>query len=335
MPAVTVLTAVRNGKKYLPETIESIRNQTFKDWEYIIVDDSSTDSTVEIIQKFQDKDKRIQLIQLDKSVGPYGAANVGLNKANGKYVVRTDGDDVSLPDRIEKQIHFLRSNPNLRACASYAQRIDENSKVLENRIVKSTLTSGSMKWYLFLRCPLVHSTACVEKKVFDEMGGYNPSFASQDYRMWCYLATRGIVAQIPEILVYFRLTTSGISLSKRECQEELGLKVAQDHIFDVTGEKWSFDRIESLKAIGLVKKNYPVSKAIQAAREWDRHWIADKTLSEEERAELTSISTFLRKTFLRRNRRRQLLAVAMNVNSYLFPLPKMKGKPQKPKIVPY
>jgi len=221
MPEVTVLTAVRNGERYLPETIDSIINQTYQDWEYIIVDDSSTDATVKIIQEYQNKDNRIKLIQLDENIGPYGAANVGLKQSNGRYIVRTDGDDISFPNRIEKQINFLKSNSKIRACATYAQRIDATSTVLGNSIVKSTLTSGSIKWSLFLRCPLVHSTACVEKEVFDEMGGYETSFAAQDYRMWCYLARRGIVAQIPEILVYFRITPTGISLSKGATQKKV------------------------------------------------------------------------------------------------------------------
>lgn len=335
MPEVTVLTAVRNGERYLPETIDSILNQTYQDWEYIIVDDNSSDRTVEIIQQYQAQENRIKLIQLDKNIGPYSAANVGLKQANGRYIVRTDGDDISLPNRIEKQISFFKSNPKIRACATYAQRIDENSTVLDNNIVKSTLTSGSIKWYLFLRCPLVHSTACVEKEVFDEMGGYDTSFASQDYRMWCYLASRGLVAQIPEMLVYFRLTPTGISLSKQAIQKEYGCKVTQDHILEITGEKWSSETIAALSAIGLVKKGYPVSKAIKASRLWDRYWMADKTLTNGEMEELSSLSTYLRKTFLRRNRRRQLVGVVLNFNSYFFSSPKLKIKPSIPKILPY
>ena len=335
MPEVTVLTAVRNGKRFLPETIESIRNQTFKDWEYIIVDDKSTDNTIEIVEEFQAKDERIRLIKLDKNLGPYSAANAGLEKANGKYIIRTDSDDVSIPDRIEKQINFLESNSKIRACASYAQRIDENSNVLENMFVKSTLKSGSIKWYLFLRCPLVHSTACIERDVFEEMGGYDPSFASQDYRMWCYLAQRGIVAQIPEVMVYFRLSSASISASKSKIQTELGVKIVQDHIYKVTNEKWSLETIAALNAIGLVKKDFPVSKAIEASRKWDKYWSTDKTLSSEEISELSFLSAYLRKTFLRRNRRKQLMSVAMNTRSYFFPSPRLKQKPSPPNVLPY
>jgi len=84
-----------------------------------------------------------------------------------------------------------------------------------------------------------------------------------------------------------------------------------------------------------VKKGYPVSKAIKASRLWDRYWIADKTLTNKEMEELASLSTYLRKTFLRRNRRRQSVGVILNFNSYFFSAPKLKIKPSIPKILPY
>ncbi|MCF7822768.1 MAG: glycosyltransferase [Candidatus Marinimicrobia bacterium] len=323
MPEVTVLTAVKNGAAYLAETIDSISGQTFTDWEYIIVDDHSNDSSVEIIKKYQETDARIKLIQLSSSLGPFGAANAGLKEAKGKYIIRNDADDVSVPERIEKQIGFLKSNPALKACASYAQRMDEHSRILPDKLVKATLGPGSLKWYLFLRCPLVHSTACVEREVFEEMGGYDPSFAAQDYRMWSYLARRNILAQIPEILVYFRLTPSGITFTKKSVQQEKGFKVAQDHIFESIGESWSMDVVAALNAFGLVKKGYPVSKAMAASRLWDSFWSKDEQLTDNERSELKLLSSSLRKTFLRRNRRTQPLSVAMSVWDYFFPNPKM------------
>ena len=124
MPEVTVLTAVRNGERYLPETIDSILNQTFQDWEYILVDDDSSDRTVEIVQNYQAKDNRIRLIQLSERKGPFGAANIGIHHSNGKYILRTDADDLSNPSRIEEQIRFIKANPSIRACASYGRLID-------------------------------------------------------------------------------------------------------------------------------------------------------------------------------------------------------------------
>ena len=258
MYSVTVLTAAYNAEKYISETIDSILSQTYTDFEYIIIDDNSTDNTVKIINDYLIMDHRIKLIQLDKNIGPYGAANVGLKKAEGRYIIRTDADDISLPNRIELQINFLKSNPKIRACGSWAMRIDENSKKLKNQIIKSTTSSASLKWQLFLHCPLVHSSACIDKEIFEEMGWYNSSYAAQDYRMWCYLANRELLAQIPEVLVYFRKSPNGISFSERGIQKEFHYKVSQDHIYNVTGEKWSIETIKSLNA--LLSADPPLSR---------------------------------------------------------------------------
>src|SRR5262249_47503081 len=103
-PLVTVLTAVRNGTRFLAATIESIQKQTVTDWEYIIVDDASTDETIDVVEQFRRSDPRILLLRRSESAGPYVAANDGLKAARGKYVIRTDADDLSPTQRIERQL---------------------------------------------------------------------------------------------------------------------------------------------------------------------------------------------------------------------------------------
>ena len=154
MPAVTVLTAVRDAARTLPETIASIRAQTFDDWEYVIVDDASTDDTVPCIEAAMADDARIRLVRRATSGGPYVAANVGLATASGKYVVRIDADDIALPHRIERQLGFLRET-GLRACAAGWQPRASNGAAASVNARPSTL-----KWRLAVRQGLAHSTAC-------------------------------------------------------------------------------------------------------------------------------------------------------------------------------
>ena len=203
MPEVTVLTAVRNGERYLPETIDSILNQTFCNWEYIIVDDKSTDGTVKIIQDYMKKDKRIKLTKLGKNLGPFGAANVGLRIANGKYIIRTDADDLSYSKRIETQIEWLKNNKSIRACASFGKLIDENSKETGYQFIYPT-RPNVLKWYLCLHCPIIHSSLCIEKKAIIEIGGYRELPTSQDYRMFTDISRKGWLAVVPKNLVMFR-----------------------------------------------------------------------------------------------------------------------------------
>src|SRR5262249_46947684 len=128
-PHVTVLTAVRNGSRYLPETIASIRAQTFRDWEYIIVDDASEDDTCRVVEAASRDDSRIRLIRRSKSEGPFAAGNGGLSQARGRFVVRTDADDISPPHRIDRQLRFLNAERRFRACISPWQSFDERGLI--------------------------------------------------------------------------------------------------------------------------------------------------------------------------------------------------------------
>ena len=322
MPEVSVLTTVWNDEKHIAETLASLCYQTFEDIEIIIVDDCSTDGSVKIIESFMKSDKRIKMINLKMNLGPYGAANEGLKIAAGNYIIRNDSDDISLPNRIQKQIEFLKLNPALKACSSHAQKIDHNSKIIDNDIVKSVKGQNNIKWHLFLRCPLVHSTACVEKTVFDSLGGYNSSFASQDYRLWCYLSRKNLVSQIPEVLVYYRKNPRGISFTKTLLQKENGYKVAQDHIMKVIGKKFSKNKIKALNAFGNVKKGFKISEVIKVSAEWDALWQSDDSLSTMEKDNLYNLSASLRKSFLTRNKKIQFFSFIYHLNYFLNPKPR-------------
>ena len=111
-PLISVITCTYNDKDFIAETIESILNQTFTDFEYIIVNDVSNDGTAEILKEYASKDDRIKIITNKENSGTYVSANNALEVAQGKYVARIDGDDVAMPSRFEKQVNFLKENPH-------------------------------------------------------------------------------------------------------------------------------------------------------------------------------------------------------------------------------
>ena len=113
MPQVSVVMPVYNGEKYLAEAIDSILNQTFTDFEFIIVDDGSTDGSAGIIRTYQERDERLRLVQLDHNMGRADARNAGIAVAQGELITSMDADDISLPERLEKQVAFLGSNPRI------------------------------------------------------------------------------------------------------------------------------------------------------------------------------------------------------------------------------
>jgi glycosyltransferase involved in cell wall biosynthesis len=307
VPQVTVLTAVRNGARFLSATIESIQKQTYADWEYVIVDDASTDETVSIVEKFRRSDPRIQLLKRATSGGPYTSANDGLKIARGKYIVRTDGDDLSPAHRIERQLAFLGEHPEYRACVTYWQAIDETGKKL-NVVTPIPNNPRIFRWGLVLRSQSLHSAVCFEKAAMEELGGYRELPLSQDYRLWCEMTRRGWLGTIPEILCYVRFHGSRQTNQRAQIQRELALEVLSDHLFALTGERWPREELLAIRSVGY-SELMPVDKGLEMLDRWDRLWQAATDLTPEDRIELKRMSAFRRWKHLRSNARRQPVPV--------------------------
>jgi hypothetical protein len=310
-PRVTVLTAVRNGAAYLAETVRSIQAQTFADWEYLIVDDASTDDTVRIAQQFADADPRIRVIARATSIGPYAAANEGLRSARGQYIVRTDADDLSTPDRIEKQLAFLAAHPEYRACVSHWQYCNDQGLV-PGTVTPIPASPRVFRWTLLLRSQSIHSAVCFEKAAMEEIGGYRELPLSQDYRLWCEMTRRGWLSTIPEVLCYVRTHQHRQSHTSYEVQRKLALDVLSDHMLALTGERWSTEDLAALRAVGH-SEGMPVETGLEMLDRWDRLWQSATDLTAGDRRELSRTSAFRRWKHLRANARRQPLSAFRGV----------------------
>jgi glycosyltransferase involved in cell wall biosynthesis len=306
-PQVTVLTAVRNGAAYLKETIDSIQKQSFKDWEYIIVDDASTDETVSIVEELQRKDSRLRLLRRATSAGPYVAANDGLRVAQAKYIVRTDADDLSTPNRIEKQLAFLAAHPEYRACVSYWQGFNEGG-VIPNSVTPVPDNPRVFRWSLLLRSQSLHSAVCFERAAMEEIGGYRELPLSQDYRLWCQMTRNGWLGTIPEVLCYVRNHGKRESYRAYDVQRELALDVLFDHLLALTGEEWSREDLSALRSVGH-SESMPVGRGNEMLDRWEGFWHSATDLTPEDRLELARISSLRRWKHLRANARKQPVAV--------------------------
>ena len=306
-PQVTVLTAVRNGARYLPETIASIQAQTFTDWEYIIVDDHSDDRTCGLIEDAIRKDARLRLIRRTASGGPYVAANDGLRAAKGEYIVRIDADDLCPAHRIETQLRFLDIHPEYRACVSYWQACNDRG-LIPNTVTVIPSNPRVFRWALLLRGPSIHSTACIERGALEEIGGYRELRLSQDYRLWCELTRREWLGTIPEVLCYVRYHETRETVQHAAVQIDCAMDVLDDHLTAMTGAKWSRPELETLRTVGL---NLPISvnEGLKMLDRWDRLWQSATDLSSLDRAELAQMSAFRRWKHLRTNARREPLRV--------------------------
>jgi len=180
---VTVLMSVYNGANYLSQAIESILNQTFPDFEFLIFNDASTDGSREIINSYAVKDSRIVLINNERNIGLTKSLNRGLKIARGKYIARQDADDFSEPERLEAQLRFLDDYPNIGIVGTYANFVDAQGKKIAER--KTAITNEIIKKDIMSGSPFVHGSVMFRHKIVDTIGFYREEFQyAQDYDYW-------------------------------------------------------------------------------------------------------------------------------------------------------
>lgn len=207
-PLVTVLMTVYNGGKYLKSSVQSVLNQTFRDFEFLIVNDCSTDDSVKIIESFNDKSVIIH--HNEKNIGQTKSLNVGLKLARGKYVARMDADDMAFPLWLEKSVDYIEKHPAYAAVGSAAMVIDGNGKKKEIR--RSPISLYEIIFRIFYAPPINHVSVLLNKELILQNGGYNEDFKiTQDYELWSSLIRNGYkLMNIPDILVAYRVHSSSI-----------------------------------------------------------------------------------------------------------------------------
>ena len=164
--------SVYNGIPYLKEAVESILNQTYKNFEFIIVDDASKDKTWSYLKSL--KDKRVRLIKNPKNLGLAKSLNIGLSKAKGDYIARMDADDISLPGRFEIQLKYMIKHPKSDLIGSWAKLIDESGNTITS-VRKPNLDKKIKKMNQWIT-GLIHPTWFAKREVFDHLNGYNADF---------------------------------------------------------------------------------------------------------------------------------------------------------------
>jgi len=199
-PLISVIMPVYNAEKYLDEAIQSILNQTYKDFEFIIINDGSKDKSLEIIEKYKNEDERILLISRENK-GLVESLNEGIEKSKGKYIARMDSDDISLPNRFEEQINLLTQNINIDVVGCFYQLIDEYSKV-KGDIVKVPVTKEDILMNLCYTVPLAHPSAMIRKSVFKQVKYEdNPT---EDYLLWTQIYNGENFTNIEKPLLHYR-----------------------------------------------------------------------------------------------------------------------------------
>ena len=203
MPAVSVVMPVYNGETYVAEAIESILEQTFADFELIIVDDGSQDRSADIIQRYAAGDDRIRCVMLEENTGEACARNRGLELARGEFVAGMDSDDVSRPERLEKQVDHLRANPAIGAVGTEALFVDENLN--PGACTKAAENHARIAYDLQMGPCIVGASIMMRREIAEACGGYDVSMTrSPDIEMVARLIPRTRLANLPEPLYLYR-----------------------------------------------------------------------------------------------------------------------------------
>jgi len=260
-PKVSIIMSVKNGQKYVSKSIESVIDQSFEKFEFLIMDDGSEDGTWEILS--EKRDKRVRLFRNRLGMGLTKSLNFLLEKCRGEYIARIDADDLSSKDRIKIQSQFLDENPDTDLVASFCRIVDgEDSEITS---YCPGYDSISLKWAIIFRNVIRHSTTMWRKKI----GIYNEEFLySQDHEMW---SRSKCPAMIKKILADVRMHPDSITWKKRKEQNEFSIEVTRRQIEHYSKRKIDTDRAKKIKMICLHK----TEKEVQEFKETSKKDIID------------------------------------------------------------
>jgi glycosyltransferase involved in cell wall biosynthesis len=204
MPKVSVVMSVYNGEKYLREAVESILTQTFDDFEFLIVDDCSTDASPGILNDYQQRDKRIKVIKNGRNIGLTRSLNKAIKQSSGDYIARLDADDISLPQRLEKQYLFLTRNPLYSIVGTRTCLIDSDGRFIKKQ--RRPIFFRSINKIMLKRNCLAHGTVMINRKDLISVGNYNKKIPfAQDYELWLrFVRSNKKIFVLNDYLYYLR-----------------------------------------------------------------------------------------------------------------------------------
>lgn len=221
-PLVSVVFPVYNASEFLEESLTSILNQTYKNLEIILIDDGSTDGSAEIIKKFDDT--RIQFHRHEKNLGLIATLNEGFMLVRGKYIARMDADDVALPTRIEKQVYYMETHPEIGLLGCWTENFGARTS-----ITKYPAQCDENDWEMLYRCSFAHPAIMLRTEVIKKHQlSYDEEFPhAEDYEFAARLSLYSRISNLPEVLLKYRVHAQSVSSRYREIQEHNTLRIIQ------------------------------------------------------------------------------------------------------------
>ncbi|MGB6191197.1 MAG: glycosyltransferase [Terracidiphilus sp.] len=222
-PTVSVVMCVFNGERFLHEAAESILAQSFRDFEFIVIDDGSSDSTPLILDAFAGRDARLK-VHHEPHLGLIASLNKGCGLARGEYIARMDADDIAKPDRLALQMEFMKGHPDIGVLGGAVELMDSDGRTIA--CSQNPPEDAEIRKALQHRCPLWHPTVVFRREVFAQAGGYRSVVDAEDYDFWLRVAERFQMANLSSVLLQYRLHPGQTSLQGR-VRQSLGMLAAR------------------------------------------------------------------------------------------------------------
>lgn len=241
LPLISVLMPIYNCEAYLRATLESLKEQTLHDFEAILVDDGSTDSSADIIREYAEKDSRFILVS-QKNQGIVAALNHGLSKAQGQYIARLDGDDIAHPNRFKKQLEYLEAHPECVCVGSLYRAINEKGELIWQQKVFANIKQTNLKTYPPHVTTLPHPSIMLRRVDLTKLGGYRSDFPhAEDFDLFLRLSRLGRLEIVPDYLLDYRVHQSSLSSKNLVTQLNSAMKALMAAVLKQTTKKDPFD----------------------------------------------------------------------------------------------
>lgn len=218
-PKVTVVMSVYNGESHVSKAVESIIGQTLTDWEFLIVDDASTDRTATILRDYASNDNRIKILTNAGNAGLTKSLNIAIGQAGAEFLARQDADDVSAPSRLERQLNYMEQHPEVAVVGCLGEVFNEEGVICLSR--DRGFSKTGLKRKLKKHNVLMHGSVMMRKSCLEKVGFYREFFRySQDYDLWLRLSQHFDLAILPEYLYRYTMAAEAVSASARLTQKQ-------------------------------------------------------------------------------------------------------------------
>lgn len=251
-PLVSVVMSVYNDAQYLQEAVDSILGQTFRDFEFIIIDDGCTDASPAILSALMDD--RVQLLSNGRNMGQTYSLNRGIDTARGTFIARMDANDISLRPRLERQVQLMESDATLGLVSCWYEGL-YNGTSGASTMVHLPTTNDELQQTMFYRNGICHAAAMFQRTLFRDVKGYRAEYQqADDWDLWLRFADRCALANVPEILLQCRILNTGLSVMKRTLQRQSSRRLVQEGLLRRDQGTGS-----TLSALALARANLFVS----------------------------------------------------------------------------